>query len=443
MFETLFNIIPELFWRYPLELLGRHSLRVKRMFSAISGNASVLIYTGMLWNVSSTFLITFLPLFMAEQGLSKVEIGTLTSVNIIAQVLGSLLGGWLPERLGLKRAIMLTDILIWPAIYACYGFAHGYFLFFIGSFLSGFQAICWPAYFSLVLKGSPKRHSPIYFGLMQVTWIGTSLFVSLSGIFIKIWGVSWTTRWIMGIGFVLMLIGWFMRLSMVKDTSVPRKPRPLIESLKEVGLTNLKAVKTLWSRMDLKVFMLVHIFAGTAFAVGGTYLNLFITDSQGLVIRPEYLSLLMAVSSATTILSFFLVVPFITGRSLLGYLFLSVVLMGLSDALLLITPIGALGVVIVSFVIGSFGGGIYNSAANGYWASLMTNQERPRMLALTQILASLISFPTPILGGYLYGIHPSAPVVYTASCMAAILVVLVWVGKMAQKPQWFNFKFKW
>src|SRR5581483_610654 len=219
----MIGLIGELVWRLPRQILTRQTLQTRRMFRAARGNAKVLLATNTFWMVPISFGGTYLPLFMAEQGLSKVEIGTLTSTQLGAQILGSFFGGWIADRLGWKKALQILDGTIWPAIFLSFAFAHGYFLFFIGSFLVGFQSCAWPAFLSLLLEGVPKSKSAFIFALEQVTWFAGGVLTSVTGLLVSRWGVSASSRTVFVSGCFLMSIGWTIRQRMVREVAAPRE----------------------------------------------------------------------------------------------------------------------------------------------------------------------------------------------------------------------------
>ena len=79
------------------------------MFRSIRGNPRVLIVTNLFWALPISFSVVYLQIYMKEMGLSEIAIGSVSSAQLVAQVIGALLGGWLADRLGQKKTLMIFD----------------------------------------------------------------------------------------------------------------------------------------------------------------------------------------------------------------------------------------------------------------------------------------------------------------------------------------------
>jgi MFS family permease len=72
-------------------------------------------------------------------------------------------------------------------------------------------------------------------------------------------------------------------------------------------------------------------------------------------------------------------------------------------------PAGSLWFVCFGALAGAIGFGVYNPVLNGYWSNLMTDRERPRILAFTTVASMLVTMPAPTIAGALFTIHPRGP----------------------------------
>src|SRR6185503_2659036 len=138
------------------QLLLRHpTTHFRRMAGAPEGNARALVFFNIFWTIPNAFMVVYLQLFMSERGLTKIEIGTITSAQVAVQMIGALCGGYLADRLGRLRTVQWVDILAWPAAYVCFSLADGYFAFLAGAVLVGAVFTLMPAWSAIYLKGSP------------------------------------------------------------------------------------------------------------------------------------------------------------------------------------------------------------------------------------------------------------------------------------------------
>jgi len=115
----------------------RQAGRFGRMLGALQGNARVMFATVLCWALPMSYTGAYLQLYMADQGLSKLAIGTLASAQMAAQIVGALLGGWLAERWGFRRTLLTFDWLTYIVMFAFYIAGGGYFPFLAGSLAIG------------------------------------------------------------------------------------------------------------------------------------------------------------------------------------------------------------------------------------------------------------------------------------------------------------------
>ena len=86
-------LIPAHFWRLPGELIRRQFVRIRTMFGTLKGNSLPLVKYDILWVLPIQFTMLYLRLFQREQGLTEVEIGTVSSFQLVAQMIWYFLEG--------------------------------------------------------------------------------------------------------------------------------------------------------------------------------------------------------------------------------------------------------------------------------------------------------------------------------------------------------------
>ncbi len=123
-----------------------------------------------------------LPSVIAELGLTKAQAGFLGSVMLVAAAAGGVGFGWIADRFGRTRALMLSVLLYSVFTFAC-GFAHTLeqfvvFRIFLGLGMGG----VWTSGAALVSESWPAGHRGKALGFMQSGWaIGYAAAVLVSG----------------------------------------------------------------------------------------------------------------------------------------------------------------------------------------------------------------------------------------------------------------------
>jgi MFS family permease len=123
-----------------------------------------------------------LPYVSADLGLTRAQGGFLGSVMLVAAAAGGVGFGWIADRFGRKRALMLTVALYSVFTFAC-GFATTLAQFVLFRVFLGFgMGGVWSSGAALVSESWPAAHRGKALGLMQSGWaIGYAAAVLVSG----------------------------------------------------------------------------------------------------------------------------------------------------------------------------------------------------------------------------------------------------------------------
>ena len=194
-----------------------------------------------------------LPYVIADLGLTKAQAGFLGSVMLIAAACGGVAFGWIADRFGRTRGLMLSVLLYSVFTFAC-GFAHTLeqfvvFRIFLGLGMGG----VWTCGAALVSESWPAEHRGKALGFMQSGWaIGYAAAVLASGYVQPRHG--WRAVFFIGILPALFTL-WVQRR--VKEpaiwTAVSRAGRtsPGLRSIFRSGIGGLTIVLTLMNTCTL------------------------------------------------------------------------------------------------------------------------------------------------------------------------------------------------
>jgi len=433
MFTVIFDFVEWMVVWLPTRLFVRPLTRSRRMFEGLSSNSWNLIWTSVFWMIPVAFAGVYLQVFMREQGLSVIRIGTLGSIAVVFQLAGALAGGWAADRIGWKRCLVWLDLLVWPTAYACYSTAHTYTGFLAGTALMSIQAVVVPAWFGMLTTGTPPSRRAYLFALSAVPGMLGGILIPLSGPLVELWGVSLTSRYMYGIGSVMMIIGIVVRSRILKNVGPARlRARVHPEEFRRIILTNLEAIKVILRRKGLRAYFMVQICNRTAFITATTYLFLYLSDPHGAGIAKPMLSVLAMYSCGAMLVSSLILVPFITMEGIFGFMFLSLGLRAAFVVLLLAAPAGAFGVIAGAMVLEGVGAGLMYPSMASFYANQLSDAERPRIFSTTVLLLMLVTIPVPTIAGALYSASPAAAMGMLLGFYCLSFIMLVWL--MLRKP---------
>lgn len=418
-----------LVWRMPLRLATQRLRHFRRMLGSVRGNARALVSWNIYWTTPASFLGVYLQLFMAEQGLTKIEIGTIASAQIVTQMACALVAGYLADRLGRLRTITFVDVAFWPAAYLIFSLAHGYLAFLAGAILVGGVFLLMPAWAAMYVEGTPPARRPHLYGVLQIAWFAGGILSALTGLLVKVWGVTFTCRVVFGFSALLTAFSVWQRGKRLRETEPRRKPlKPSLDEVHALIEGHWAAFLTLISRRQLAVIFLIQVLTAMALAVSATYTNLYLADARGAALAPASLALLPLIGGVMVILATFLLVPFISPAATFGFMLAGVGLMASNVVTQLLAPSGALMVIVGGVMAGSAGFALYNPSLNGYWQNLISDRERPRVLAFCTVVSMLVTIPAPTIAGAFYTIHPRGALLMLLGIYALIALCVAWAA---------------
>jgi MFS family permease len=194
-----------------------------------------------------------LPSVRADLGLTSAQAGYLGSVMLVAAAAGGVGFGWVADRFGRTRGLMLSVLLYSIFTFAC-GFANTLeqfvvFRIFLGLGMGG----VWTSGAALVSESWPAEHRGKALGFMQSGWaIGYAAAVLVSGFVQPRYG--WRAVFFIGILPALFTL-WVQRR--VKEPAIwtaasrSGRPSPGLSSIFKSGILGLTIVLTLMNTCTL------------------------------------------------------------------------------------------------------------------------------------------------------------------------------------------------
>ncbi len=210
--------------------------------SVFSGSMLAMLGMVLLVGMGERLAERFLPLYLGALGAGAVAIGNLNALNNFLGGLYAYPGGWLSDRLGYRRALVVFTLM------SCAGYAlviavPHWWAVFAGSVLFGaWTAISLPAAMSLVSKSVPKNRRALGVSMHSLTRrvpmalgpvIGGALIAAMVARHGEKAGTILAVRIAFGGALLLALLAIALILRFVaEDPGALKRPAPLRESLK-------------------------------------------------------------------------------------------------------------------------------------------------------------------------------------------------------------------
>lgn len=92
----------------PARILRKLALGATRAARSLSGNARVFFYTEFMWSLPVAWYGYYFPMYVRQLGISEDGWGLLLSIGSLVHLLFSPVGGFLADRFGRKRTLILV-----------------------------------------------------------------------------------------------------------------------------------------------------------------------------------------------------------------------------------------------------------------------------------------------------------------------------------------------
>ncbi len=110
--------------------------------------------------VTGQTFITFMPVYLSDNGHDLMSLGMIVAVFILAGTLSGLIGGYLSDKIGFKRIFFMSHAFMLPTL-LLYLYLPGNFIY-LGAFLAGFSVLAsLPLGVAMAQKLAPKSRSMV------------------------------------------------------------------------------------------------------------------------------------------------------------------------------------------------------------------------------------------------------------------------------------------
>lgn|GEM_PF-436227 len=404
-------------------------------FSHWGRNARVLVVTEGLWGIPMSWVFFYRPIFLNQViGLTEVQIGFLSAVLTFSTIISPLAGGYLADRFGRKRVLMLFDTPSWLSSVAIWYWTRSMLFAFVAYVLEGLVSVIYSVWECMLVEDTaPEYRSGIYGTISAIYSVG-SLSTPVAGYVIGTLGIDAGTRTLFLLTFLCLVPMFIIRLFFLRETEFGKQ---IMKERSFTGLNGYKDSLSVIRRNRTILVLLLMSMIGSFYYASITYRPLFLINENGLGLSDELASLVPAASSISSLIMASFVVPKIASKA--SYIKTLVSGYGLGCVALLwlsLSPKDNL----LSAVLSSALLGVFGATAFSVFRAFLTNEieaadskARAKILSITVTLTSLLGLPAPILIGYLFSLNPRIPFMVVSATLAVSLAMLLSITKKQEK----------
>ncbi len=419
-----------------LRALSGYTSRIQTLFSVVEGNAWVIVVTEGISAVPYQWYTTYLTLYMLALGVTEVQVGLLSSLLILTQLVGTALGGFAADRFGRRWVLVVFDILCWGVPMFLYAIAQNPWYFLVGRFINGFIYIVSPAFDCLFVEDVPEQNRPAVFSMFQFMTSAASLLAPVAGLMVMRWGMVTAGRVIMAFCLVVMVGIAVLRWFTLRETTVARErmAATAAQPWRSVLRDYRQALISMFRVPQVRSFLLVRGLAEFAGLMWATYAVIFLADVNGIGLDASLIAYLPFVFSLATLLLIFLAAGHLQSGKLFQNLVMGQGLWLLSGLVFVLSPRGTIWPALIATFIQAISVALFLPASRSYWANIVGDSERAQVFSASATLISCITLPAAPLAGLLYLLSPRLPLIVALLLQGGVLVLLLGMRPTIEAP---------
>lgn len=379
------------------------------LFARLQGNSRGCLAFEPFFLIPFSMFSTYATLYMYELGVTEMNIGWITTIGLIVQVLSSFISGYLTDRLGRKRAILYFDLLSWSLATLLWAFSQNLWFFVAAAFINGFQRVPHVAFYCLIVEDTRPADRTYVFTLLQIISVIGGLFAPLGGLLVAQYGMVQGVRIMYILAFVLMTFQFVGRHLTTRETAagIQKRQETREFGLKQSLIEYSGAFRELWADSNLLLIFAVYILFNFQATLKTTYLSLYLADY--LRLDNGILSLFPAVSSVIMLLTLWLIMPKIPEQGANRSMMAGFALSALSSVMLVLYPSSSLLWIGLSTILSAVGLMISSPYLETAVQNAIDDDKRAKVFSMLSVLILLFTSPAGIIGGWAYKLDPRIP----------------------------------
>jgi len=368
-----------------------------------------------------SWIFFYRPIFLKEAvGLSEVEIGLLSTIPTFSSIVLPLAGGYLADKFGRKRILMLFDTISWIPSLILWILTRNLWYALAAYILENLSCLIYSVWECLLVEDTiPERRSGVY-GYVSLIYNIGALSTPIAGYIIGAFNVDLGLRILFAAALISITLMVTIRQIYLQETKLGYK------IMNERSITGFRGYLLSLSIIRKNRVIIALLFCSIVASFYNSiiiYLSLFLISKNGLGLTRELASLMpLAISFSALILNFFVVPKLMKRDSYSKALILSHLFGIIGLAVLIYSPRGNLFSIFLSGILL----GIYQVSAFSISRTFLTNEieiidpkARAKILSVIITFSSLVSLPIPSLAGYLFMLNPRFPFL-----LASVMVTL-------------------
>lgn len=391
---------------------------------SFQGNTRTCILVEPLWGIPFNLFAPYASLYMLALGCTKAQVGTITAIGLIFQMVFALVGGYITDRFGRKRTSLVFDLLSWSVPTLIWMVAQDYYYFLVAAILNAMVRIVQNSWNCLMIEDAPPEQRVHIYTWVEVANILAGFFAPLSGYLVERFTLVPAVRGLYAFAALSMTFMFFLRNKYTEETTIGRKK--MQEARLHTPLSAFREypilMKDLFTNPMIRAAFLLVMLNNVQIVLRNTFLGIVL--NKGIGISQESLGLFPAIGSAVVMFIYIFIMPVVGTRPPAKPLLFGLSVFLIGTLFLLLTPAGNLSWALGSHFIASIGSAFVTPFVNGNIANRVMDEHRAKQMAIVYAVVYGGSAPFGWIAGSVAMLDARYPLVIALCCGVASVLLL-------------------
>ena len=377
----------------------------------LRGNVRGVVYTEPLWGIPYGLYAPYASIYMLALGLTDSQIGLITSIGLLFQIFWALMSGAITDKLGRKRAVLISDLVSWSISCLILAFAQNFAHFVLAAIFASVWRVAMTSWTCLMVEDTDPALLVEIYSWIYIGGLVTAFVAPLGGLLVVRVSLVPAVRILYLLAFVMMTAKFFIMNGMVHETDrgLARMHETRHEPLFAVLRGSSSVLREILHSPVILTVIGLMVIVGITRMISNTFWSIMVTER--LAVPPQYLAYYQAGRSMVMLLMFFLIMPKLRNADVRKPMAIGFLGLLASQILLVATPPGSYVVLLAATLLEAASLPVASALLDKLIALVVDPGERARILAVLYVLVILLTSPFGWIGGQLSQINRVLPFV--------------------------------
>ena len=392
----------------------------------LRGNVRACVYTEPLWGIPYNLYIPYLSVYMLAMGLNDSQIGLIVSIGLVLQIVSSLMGGVVTDKLGRRLTTFIFDMISWSIPCLIWAVAQNFTYFVIAAVINSLWRMTMTSWTCLLVEDADPAILVDIYSWIYISGLVAAFFAPIAGVFINLFSFIPTMRGLFFLAFIMMTVKFYVLFRYSTETQ-----RGLVR-LKESKNQNLFSMvgeyrgvlKHILKTPQTLYTLGIMLVLSTCSMLNNTFWSIIVTKK--ILIPVQYIVIFPFVRSALMLVFFFTVIPRIRNLHFRNPMLIGFIGFILSQVILISAPAGSYLILLTSTILEACSMATVYPLLDRMVVLTVDEKERARIMALIYVIVIMFTSPFGWIGGVLSEMNRNLPFVLNISfyVMGAVLTIL-------------------